>query len=115
MMSDFRHFLEEDFEGSIEDLAEHGADAGFPGLSYYSDTIKLYEKYEREIWEALDEDADGMGSKNILDFIGTLSGADNVADEDQFKNLLVWYMAERTARQVVDEREDDGYYDEDED
>ena len=31
-------------KGQLKDLAAHGADAGWPGLTYYKDTCKLYEK-----------------------------------------------------------------------
>ena len=31
-------------KGSLADLARHGASAGFPGLTYYTDTMQLYAR-----------------------------------------------------------------------
>ncbi len=37
----------------IEDLASHGADAGFPCLTYTADCVELFERFEQEITEAV--------------------------------------------------------------
>jgi hypothetical protein len=100
--------MEEELGSYIEDIVEHGVDAGYPNLSYYSDTIKLYDKYNEEIWDALYEDYESFGdSKHVLELISKFNIADNVNDDASFKNLLVWYMAERTAREIMDEREEE--------
>lgn len=97
----FKEWLQEKLDADqIKDLAEHGAAAGWPGLTYYRDTCALYEEYEAEIWECLNDDADAMGEPNVLKLIATLNGADCVSDKDTFENLLVWYMAERTTREI---------------
>lgn len=88
-------------EGYIADLAEHGAAAGFPGLTYYKDTAKLYERFEDEIWERLNKDAEGSG-ETPLQLIASFAGADAVTSDGQFKNLLVWYLAEETAREITE-------------
>ena len=98
----FRAWMKAHFdEGSLRDLAQYGAQSGFPGLTYYKDTGALYDKFHDEIWEVLYEDAESMGHKNILEMLGTFGGAENVGTDDQFKNLLVWYMAERVARELI--------------
>ena len=86
-------------ESTMRDLAAHGADAGWPGLTYYRDTSAMYGDHEAEIWDALAEDADEMGLPHPLALIATFVGAGNVGNEDQFANLLCWYMAERIARE----------------
>lgn len=88
---------------TIRDLAEYGAAGGFPGLTYYSDTCALYEVYEDEIWESLWEQAEGFGHAHPLELIASFGDAKGVATDTQFKNLLVWYLAEETARQLVEE------------
>lgn len=86
----------------IRGLAEHGADAGWAGLTYYSDTCKLYERFKSEIWEALSQDSDEFGCKNIFEMISGFGGASSVVSVEAFENLMTWYMAERTARNLID-------------
>ena len=90
---------DDEAEDTMRDLARSGADAGFPGITYYRDTVALYEAHESEIWDALAEDADDMGYPNPLALIATFGGAGNVGSDDQLRNLLCWYMAERVARE----------------
>lgn len=87
----------EEAEETLRDVARGGADAGWPGFSYYRDTEKWYDEYEDVIWEMLEEDADGMGVKSPLELIATFGGAKDVHNDAQFKNLLVWYALERVA------------------
>ena len=108
----FRDFMEgelrdeeEDYD-NIEDIYNHGADAGYPYLSYYHDTNLLYDHYEEEIWDALEEDADSMG-ESILGMISNFGRADSISDNATLKNLLTWYMAERVAREVIEEEDED--------
>lgn len=99
----FQEWLTEELDSEqIGDLIEYGAAGGFPGLTYYSDTGKLYEEHKDEIWDALFEDAENQGL-SIPALVGTFGGAENVGSHAQFENLLVWYMAERTAFQLVEE------------
>ena len=88
-------------KGQLKDLAAHGADAGWPGLTYYKDTCKLYEKYKDEIWEWLLEDAEECG-QSVFEMIAGFGGAKDVGSCDQFENLMVWYAAERVAREQTD-------------
>jgi len=89
----------------MKDIAEHGCSGGFPGLTYYHETIKLYDHYDEEIWDNLYDDSQDMGSESILDFIKSFNGADTVGSDAQFKNLLVWYLAEKYARELTEEDE----------
>jgi hypothetical protein len=90
----------EDADETFRDLARGGADAGFPGLTYYRDTVALYEAHAEEIWEALAEDADSLGEPHPLALIATFGGAAHVGSSDQLANLLTWYMAERIAHRL---------------
>lgn len=87
-------------EGEREDLARHGADAGWPGLTYYSDTCALYDRFADEIWDAIYEDAQSFGQTN-LELIASFNCAGDVGSDAQFKNMLVWFMAERVARELT--------------
>jgi len=78
------------------DLATHGAVGGFPGITYYEDTTRIYDAFQSDIWKMLAEDAEGM-DQNVPEFIGNMYGAEHADDETHFKNLLVWYAVERIA------------------
>jgi hypothetical protein len=97
----FRDWMKANFDKqTLRDLAEYGVQGGFPGLTYYSDTTKLYEKFKDEIWESLIDEAEEYGYKNVYEFIATFNGAD-VGNCTQHENLLVWYMAEKVARELT--------------
>ncbi len=98
----FKAWMLANLKEEMPDIVNHGCAAGFPGLSYYADTGKLYDKFEDEIWDALWDDAEMYGN-NIPELIGTFGGAKDVGSHVQFKNLLTWYMAERIAREVTDQ------------
>jgi hypothetical protein len=103
----FRAWLREALDlDQITDLANHGADAGWPGLTYTADCVDLYLRFEKEIHEALVEDAEAFGYKSPEVLIAAFHRADMLWTADGRKNLLVWYLAERTARDITDEKED---------
>ena len=81
---------------------EHRQD--FQGLLTIKDTCALYSRYENEIRETLYNDAEGYG-QNILEFIASFTGAKDVKGDIQLKNLLVWYMAEKTAWEIIGEED----------
>jgi len=97
-MITFAKWMKENLSEYFEDIAGHGCVAGFPGLTYYTDTCELYDKHEDEIWQMLADDAEGLGHSHPLELIASFNGAENVWGDEQFKNLLVWYAAERIAR-----------------
>ena len=104
--STFRAWLTETLDGQqIEELAGHGADAGWPGLTYTSDCVELFERYAEEIRDALNEDTEEYGYDSPEAFVATFNRSDMLWSEDTRKNLLVWYMAERVAHAIVAECE----------
>jgi len=92
----FEGWFNANLRESKGDIARHGADCGYPGITYYTDTVALYDKFEDEIWDALDEDAQSYG-QTILELIASFNRAKDVGSGYQLKNLLVWYMCERIA------------------
>jgi len=99
----FRDWMKANFtKGELRELAQHGAEAGWHGLTYYAETAALYRRFADEIWDALVEDAEECGYQNVFEFIATFRGAD-VANREQVENLLVWYMAERTAQELAED------------
>ncbi len=99
----FRSWLTETLDAEqIEDLAGHGADAGWPGMTYTSDCVELFDPFQEEIREALNEDAESYGYDSPEAFVATFGRSDMLWSEDGRKNLLAWFMAERTAHQITE-------------
>jgi hypothetical protein len=89
-------------KGALRDLSEHGADTGWPGLTYYSDTVPFFERHKDAIFELLAQDADDQGV-TIPALIASFRIADSIGDYDTFANALAWYAAEAVAfREVRD-------------
>ena len=86
----------------LADLARYGADTGWPGLTYTTDCVELYDCYADEIREALNEDAEDFGYDHPEALVATFARSDMLWSEDGRKSLLVWFIAERTAREITD-------------
>lgn len=85
----------------LRDVCEHGADSGFTGFVYYTETVKFYDRHEEAIWQLLESDAESMG-ESPLQLIAGFGGAKGVTDMRTFKNLLTWYALETIARELTD-------------
>ena len=81
----------------IGELASHGAGTGWQGLTYTRDCVKLYDRFESEIWDALYDDASDFNGGNVPLFLASFTTAEQMTCGDTFKNMLVWYYAERLA------------------
>lgn len=101
-MNTFNDWFKDNLADYAEDIANHGADAGYPHITYYSDTTPLYDQFEEEIFDALSEDAHDMGYDNIDAMTSQFGRSDMLDDPIQRKCLMVWYMCERAARLTVE-------------
>ena len=97
----FKAFMKTRLADYLDDIANHGADAGYPCLTYYTDTVKLYKKYEQEIWELATQEAEGLGRKNAFEMIADFRYAEGVTDFETMANLMVWYAAEHYAQELT--------------
>ena len=106
--------LTKDAKATLADIARHGADAGWPGFTYYADTVDFFDKNRMLIIDMLAEYANDCGEcpvevvhgfRCISDYskgeiFSILAGAD---DKDaQVKNALSWFMLEEVARFITD-------------
>ena len=99
----FNDWMKKTFDrDEMKDIATYGVNAGFHHLTYYKDTTALYQKYHDDIWEMLNDDADSMGHQHPLEMIAIFGGARNVSNRITFENLLVWYAAEKVARELTE-------------
>ena len=96
----FRRWFKRNLKDSARDIASHGADAGCSGIIYYTECVKLYNKYEDDIYDMLNEDADDMGYGSPEELIATFRRNDMLCSPEQRKNLLVWYACEKVAREM---------------
>ena len=100
----FREWFDENLSEEASDIAAHGADAGWPAITYTADCVKVHDEHEEEIWAAVLEDGVEYGdSDNVAAFVGTFNRSGMCNTLDSFKNLLVWYMCERVAREIDEE------------
>ena len=96
----FRKWFKRHLEEDAQDICLHGADAGYPEITYTSDTVRVYNRFEDDIYDMLNEDADEMGYKSPEELIATFRRSDMLSTPDQRKNLLVWYACEKVAREM---------------
>lgn len=85
------------------DIAAHGADAGYPHISYTADCVALYDRFCDEIWEMAVKEAEEYGAANVCEFMAGFNRADMMTTLDQFKNLLVWFACETVASEEQEE------------
>ena len=100
----FEQWLRANFYHSeLEDITNHGCASGFPGLTYYSDTVKLFERFKDEIFDLLVEESEALGYDNIYQFMASFNAGYMPSDYTTFANQMTWYAAETYARRIVEE------------
>jgi len=97
----FQNWFEANLNEYAQDIASHGADAGYPHITYTSHTVKIFDKFADEIWSMAVEDAEAMGYNNVAAMIAEFGRSDMLHSIDCFKNLMVWYACEKFAQQLT--------------
>lgn len=87
---------------SIREAGEHGADAGWAGFTYYSDTSAFVDSNRSLIWELLSQDADAYGFDSVPAFVASFNRSDMADDEQGFDCLIAWYALEAAGRTLSD-------------
>ena len=88
-----------DFASTMQDIANHGADAGFHGFIYYHETCDYYDANQELIWEALCDDAEASFGSTPMQIIAGFTSYIN--SDMSLKNVLAWYALERAANEVT--------------
>lgn len=104
-MSTLKEWFTENLSEYAEDIANHGADSGFPHMTYTNECAELFDQFAAEIWEMAVDDAESMGHKNVMEMVAGFGRADMLYSYDGFKNLMWWYACEAMARNLVDSGE----------
>lgn len=98
----FKSWMKANLSDYMEDISRYGCEGGFPGLTYYTDTCKLFDRFQDEIIEALATDAEEFGCKGIADYLCNYANYDKVVtDNTTHKNFLVWWYAEKIANELT--------------
>lgn len=106
-----------DFSEIAGDVANHGADAGFGGWTYYSDTVAFAKKNRPEILEMAEEQSKefGQGLLEMICGFGVFRTDKITPDEvaraiyqgkgdriTDVLNVLAWYALEEVCRCYTD-------------
>jgi hypothetical protein len=92
----FRKYMQEVYsKEELSDIANHGCQSGCAStMIYYSDTSALYDEYQDNLHEIIEEATKELGEfpKYIID---------NFGDTTQFRNAVVWFCAEYIAYELI--------------
>ena len=104
---------------SLQDVYNHGADAGFCGFTYYNDTVKFFKAHRQAIVELVENMANDLGETPV-DMVGNfnclrsdkresmpsisrcLYGGRLTDDDTIVANALAWFALEEIARAFCD-------------
>jgi hypothetical protein len=100
---------------SVMDVVNGGADAGFPGFTYYVDTHKFALRHRKDIVKWLEQEADELGEDvvNMVSHFGVFKNS--VMDKDDrydlykyisgakveqgtITNVMAWFALEEVCR-----------------
>ena len=104
------------FREMAQDVASYGADGGFSGFVYYSDTIPFAKRQRANIAELLERYAEdfGCGVLNMVQGWRCMEGAEarDIAlamygrgDDTQVLNGFAWFALEEVCRDFVNASE----------
>jgi hypothetical protein len=94
-----KQWFEYNLKDYADDIANGGCGGGFPGITYYTDTVQLYERFRDEIWELACNEAEDMGCANVYEFMAGFNKDFMPSDYQTHANQMVWYAIETYARE----------------
>ena len=106
-MKTFKDWFKTNMKDYAKDIANNGADSGYPNITYYYDTNVLFDEYENDILEMLKNTTENIGYDNIIDLLQTFNRKDilkgffeTLKRDEQSKCLLVWFACEELSNQL---------------
>lgn len=113
----------EELLSSLRDVARHGANTGWSGFTYYTDTVAFFKRNRKEIVALVESMASDLGEEPIKMVAGfnclrdddtayasaarALYGGRIRDDDIQVANALAWFALEEVARAVEDMEEEE--------
>lgn len=108
---------------TLRDVANNGADVGFSGFIYYSETCNFFDDNKDLIFEQLLDDRASMGYNSLTEMLSSfkcfkdvdtydmeafLINSEDESNEEQttLKNGLAWYALESVAWQLEEQIEE---------
>lgn len=107
---------DDEFQGYMHDVANHGANAGFSGFIYYTDTCAFYQANRNDIIAMARDMMTGLDEQSLSTFIARFNclnvepyevedylmgeADDNIAT--MIENALAWFALEEVAHAVVE-------------
>lgn len=106
----------EEFKENAQDVANHGADAGWVGFTWHHDTVAFTQRNKTHILSMAKDQASSYGGDGVISFLCGFSclkgysqeeiadGLYNYRSEDrtQVYNALAWYALEEVCRAYAD-------------
>ena len=87
---------------ALNDIATHGMDAGVSGFIYSTELAVLFDKYEEDIWNYLDEHAFDLGEKSGIQMVvNCVTRDDDFYTMQDIKEKAVWMFVELFAVQLL--------------
>jgi hypothetical protein len=107
---------ETELKDTLSCVENHGADSGYVGFTYYSDTVAFARRNKADILASMGEDVEMFGMSTVAELMATfkcvngLSALEieraligrNSEDETTVFNALAWYALESVAREYED-------------
>ena len=107
-----------DFVEMAADVANHGADSGWSGFTYYADTIRFSQEYKSDLLRACRQMAGDMGIETSAELIAGFNCLEDFSafeieaaleddndDTDTIYNALAWFALEEVSRAYSDQVE----------
>jgi hypothetical protein len=99
----------------FKEVSEHGADCGWSGFTYYTETIAFYKKHRQDIVQHMEQNAAGMGTDiiSMVQSFGDFRNSDKPTPSEvgralwdsqtekeltSLYNVFSWYALEEVAR-----------------
>ena len=82
------------------EVAEHGADCGWPGFTYTHDAAAFYEANSDDVWQLLCDYADEQGTVPLR-LVAGFTASPLATDAATFGNLLAWFALEEIGHWVA--------------
>jgi hypothetical protein len=104
MVNGYAKGYEDGVNGFMEDLVRSGCRSGMvSGLIYYTDTVKFYKTYRKDITALLVETMEDTGYTDPIAIFGDKwDKADPFADDTENQNLLALFAFEETAMRLAE-------------
>lgn len=97
----FRDWVKASFDqDTLMDIVEHGANHGWPHITYTKDIITLYDRFRDDLWACLADHNDGCGYSPIEILSASKHKIYSHADLATF---MVWFSVEFLARELSED------------